>query len=111
MMHSVDTFTVRDLRERTGELTRDAESGRLSVVTKHGHPLFLALPFSRELLEKGTGFALALQLYNEGTITAARAAKLAGVSLAEFLNDVSMQGVPVVDYPVEELDEEVERIG
>ena len=110
-MHSVDTCTIRDLRERTGELTRDAESGRLSVVTKHGRPLFLALPFSQELLEKGAGFALALQLYNDGAVTAARAAKLAGVPLAEFLQDVSMQGVPVVDYPAGELDEELRRIG
>lgn len=28
----MDTLTVRDLRERTGELIRDAESGKLSVI-------------------------------------------------------------------------------
>ena len=36
------TFTVRDLREHTGELIRGAENGELSVITKHGTPVFIA---------------------------------------------------------------------
>ena len=32
----MDTFTVRDLRERTGTLIHDAEEGRLSLVAKRG---------------------------------------------------------------------------
>lgn len=32
----METFTIRDLRERTGELVRGAEAGQLSLVTKHG---------------------------------------------------------------------------
>lgn len=32
----MDTFTIRDLRERTGDLVRHAEAGKLSLVTKHG---------------------------------------------------------------------------
>ena len=41
----MDTFSIRDLRERTGDLVRDAEAGKLSLVTKHGQPVFLAVPF------------------------------------------------------------------
>jgi predicted HTH domain antitoxin len=106
-MQSIDTFTIRDLRERTGDLARDAESGRLSIITKHGHPLFVAVPFSQELLEKGAGFSLALQLFTEGVVTSSRAAKIAGIPLAIFLEDVSNMGVPVVDYPVEEIEHEM----
>ena len=106
-MQSIDTFTIRDLRERTGDLARDAESGRLSIITKHGPPLFVAVPFSQELLEKGAGFSLALQLFTEGVVTSSRAAKIAGIPLAIFLEDVSNMGVPVVDYPVEEIEHEM----
>ena len=109
-MQSVDTFTIRDLRERTGDLVRDAEVGRLSLITKHGRPLFLALPFSQELLEKGAGFALALQLFNQGTITSARAAKIANMPLADFLADISMMDIPVVDYDPDELDSELVQL-
>jgi prevent-host-death family protein len=41
----METFTVRDLRERTGDLIRGAEAGQLAVVTKHGRPVFVAVPF------------------------------------------------------------------
>ncbi len=44
-------FTVRDLRERTDELIRDAESGELSVITKRGRPVYVALPFDKTLIK------------------------------------------------------------
>lgn len=107
---TVDTFTIRDLRERIGDLTRDAESGRLSLVTKRGRPLFVAVPFSEELLKEGVGFSLALDLYREGGITSARAARLADMGIAEFLEEVSRLEVPVADYSAEELAEELQRL-
>jgi prevent-host-death family protein len=33
----MEMYTIRDLRNRTGELIREAEAGHLSLVTKHGH--------------------------------------------------------------------------
>jgi len=100
---TVGTFSVRDLRERIGDLTRDVEAGRLSLVTKRGRPLFVAVPCSEELLKEGVGFSLALDLYREETVTAARAAKLADMPVAEFLEKVSHLGIPVLDYSSEEL--------
>ena len=41
----MQSFALRDLREHTGEPVRNAESGEYSVVSKHGKPLFVALPF------------------------------------------------------------------
>jgi len=35
----MDTFTVSDLRGRTGDLIRIALEGRLSLVTCHGKPV------------------------------------------------------------------------
>ena len=33
-MHSL--FSVRDVRQRTDELCKDAEDGRLTLITRHG---------------------------------------------------------------------------
>lgn len=41
----MDAFTVRNLREHTGLLILAAESGKLSVITKHGRPVFIAVSF------------------------------------------------------------------
>jgi antitoxin (DNA-binding transcriptional repressor) of toxin-antitoxin stability system len=49
----MDTFTVRNRRERTGEPIRDAEEGKLSLVTKYGQPVFIAVPSGEWLLRFG----------------------------------------------------------
>jgi len=51
--------------------------------------------------------ALAAELFKNGQITSARAAKLAGMTLPQFLDYLSAQGIPVVDYTPEELDQEL----
>ena len=58
----MESFTIRDLGERTGELVRNAEQGKLAVVAKHGHPLFVAVPLDEQLLRFGVGVALAVKL-------------------------------------------------
>lgn len=103
----MDTFTVRDLRERTGELIRDAQAGKLSVVTKHGRPVFVAVPVDESLVRSGVTAAMAIKLFKEDALTLAQAAKLAQLPLEAFAGQVSALGIPVVDYPARELAGEV----
>ncbi|MDO8318126.1 type II toxin-antitoxin system Phd/YefM family antitoxin [Rhodoferax sp.] len=49
----METFTIRDLRERKGELVRDAEAGKRSIVTKHGQGVFVVMPFDEATLRGG----------------------------------------------------------
>ena len=101
------TFSVRDLRERSGELSLAAEQGELSLVTKHGHPLFVSVPFTSKLLETGVHTALAMSLFKTGALSSGKAAKLCNVSKARFLEIASAQGIAVVDYAAEELANEL----
>jgi len=103
----MQSFTIRDLRERPGELSREAEQGHLALVTRHGHPLFICVPFSEELVQYGVYAALAESLYKECAISLGRAAKLAHMSIPEFTAHLSRLGIPVVDYDGSELEEEL----
>ncbi len=103
----MDTFTVRDLREHTGTLIHDAEKGKLSLVTKHGRPIFLAVPFSEDLLILGLRTALAIKLYKEETLTLGKAAKLSGQSIEAFIEKLGQLGVPVVDYSPSDIQREL----
>jgi len=107
----MDTFTVRDLRERTGELIRDAESGRLSVITKHGRPVFVAVPFDELLIREGIGLALALRLFQQAEISLGKAARLAGMERTEFLAELNRLEIPVTDASECELNDELNRFG
>ena|SRR3990167_8849366 len=92
----METFTVRDLREHTGTLINDALSGKLSLITKHGRPVFLAVPFSEDLLELGLKSAIAVKLFQDGAITLGKAAKLAGISIEAFIERLGKLGIPAV---------------
>lgn len=103
----MQSFSIRDLRERSGVLSQEAEQGNLSVVTRHGHPLFISLPFDDELLSQGVHIVLATRLFKEGDISLGKAAKMAKMSLAEFTEYVSGLGLSVVDFSEDELDKEL----
>ena len=103
----MQTFSIRDLRERSGELTREAEAGHVSLITKRGQPVMLALPFSDALLDKGARVALAEHLFSEGILSLGKAAKIAGLSYVQFSEYLSRIGVAVVDYPPDELEDEL----
>jgi prevent-host-death family protein len=106
----MDTFTIRDLRERTGDLVRGAEAGKLSIVTKHGQPVFVAVPFDETLVKEGVRIDLAIKLFDENVLSTGQAARLAGLPLAEFLKICSEQGVPVVRYEPEEIEAELKAV-
>jgi prevent-host-death family protein len=108
MEEPVDVFTVRDLRLRTGDLLRDAEEGKLAIITKHGRPAILAIPFGERLLAQGIHRAMALDLFEAGHATLAQAAKLADLSAEAFIELLGKAGVPAVSYSPEDLTDELE---
>lgn len=101
------TFTVRDLREHTGDLIRGAENGELSVITKHGTPVFVAVPFDETLLREGVGTALAIKLFDEERISLGRAAKLAGLSVSAMIDMLGSHGIAVIRTTAEDLEREL----
>lgn len=106
----MDIFTVRDLRNRTGELLKDAENGKLALITKHGRPAFLAVPFSEQLLSHSVNRAMALSLFQDGLISMVQAAKIAGLAQEGFIELLGETEIPAVAYSPGELEEELSDI-
>lgn len=104
-------FTVRDLHERTGELIENAEAGKLSVVvTRHGKPVFVALPFDGVALENGVRTSLAIKLFDEGVLTLAQAATFVGLGIEEMIERAGAAGVTMVRQTPAGLDAELDVI-
>lgn len=103
----MQSFTIRDLRERTGDLSRAAEQGELALVTRHGHPLFVSVPFNETIIKHGVNLALAENLFKSGDLSLGKAAELAQMSKVEFGEHLSRLGIPIVNYDPAELDVEL----
>ena len=100
-------FSVRDLTRRSAELLPNAEEGRLAIVTKHGRPTILAVPFDGRLLEVGVHRALAQRLFEQRHLTLPQAAKVAAMTVEDFMELLEHSGVAAVNYPPSELDDEL----
>lgn len=107
----MQTFTIRDLREHADDIVREAKSGRLSVVTKQGEPIFLAVPFDDALLRGGLATTLATRLFDEEAISLGQAARLAGMDVTEFMEILSRLKIPVARPRRGELEQELETFG
>lgn len=103
----MQTFTIRDLRDRTSELVREAEAGHLSIITKHGQPVFVAVPFDENLLKTGVNVALAVRLFDQEKISLGQAVKLAGMSHSEFIDLLGSLRIPVARPEPGELEREL----
>jgi len=102
----MDAYSVRDLRNHSSRLMKDAEEGRLSVITKRGKPAILAIPFDEKSLRLGLDKDLALQLFENGSVTLSKAARIAGLPVSAFMDLLSRCDIPTVDYPAGELKDE-----
>ncbi len=106
----METFSIRDLRDRTGDLVRGAEAGKLALVVRHGRPVFLAVPFDELLVREGIMAALALKLFDMEVVSLGKAARLAEMNREDFIELCATQDVPVVRYPPDELQKELEDL-
>jgi len=106
-MKDIDVYSVRDLRNHSARLMADAEKGQLSIITKRGKPTIVAIPFGKQTLSLGVEKDLALNLFQSGVISMVKAARMAGVPITEFMDLLGQLEITAVDYPVEELADEV----
>jgi antitoxin (DNA-binding transcriptional repressor) of toxin-antitoxin stability system len=106
----MQTFSIRDLRERTGDITRAAESGEITVVAKHGEPVFLTVPFDDFPLQHGVKVDVAVKLFATDVLPLARAARFAGVSQEAFTEILGSIGIPAVKYDPAEIDDEMKLL-
>ncbi len=104
-------FSIEQLIESPVALIAEAESGQVAVVTKDGRPLFLAVPYDERLAKEEVHVAVVVRLYETEVISLGKAARMAGLSLSEFIDRLGALNIPVIRYPAEDLKREIAEFG
>ena len=94
----IGSIGIRELRDLSSQLSDKAKAGESFFLTKNGAALYYAIPVDQVLMEQGALLATAINLYHSETLTLGQAAKLAKLSIEEFMSMVSKAGIPVIDY-------------
>jgi prevent-host-death family protein len=109
IMQSYQVYSARELRNLSGEVIQQAEHGNLGLITKHGKPVMLTIPFNEALLSLGVHRSMAASLFSTGELTLSQAAKLANMPLEAFIQLLGDVGIDAVDYSPDDLKEELEH--
>ncbi len=78
----------------------------MSVTENHMTQFLVELPFN--VTNDEARLALAVRLFEKGRVSLGQAAKLAGFSKRAFIDVLGREGVPVLNYPADELAKEME---
>ena len=77
----------------------------MSTTLEHPGELAVELPFN--VSNDEARLALAVRLFQKGRISLGQSAKMAGFSKRAFIDVLGREGVPVVNYPADELAKEI----
>jgi len=101
---TIKTYSARELRD-SQFLTDNA----LSIITSHGKPVKVAIPFDEKMFDEGVSRSLALNLVENQLITPSRGAKMADMSLESFLKLMAKFGIPATNQSQQELSDEINQ--
>jgi len=105
------SVNVRQLKNNPSDALRMAREDMVVVMNRDQPEAVLVHLDDEELLNQpGVRLAVAVALFKDGSLPLGRAAKVAGLSYAEFIEHVSRLGIPVVKGDTTTLEEDLKDL-
>ncbi len=101
------TLTAEDLALEPQRLFDDAAKGELALVTRAGEPVLLSVPLSGGPEGRVMRLDLAAHLYDRDQISLGLAARIAGMSYSEMIDELGRRGIATIRLEAGELGREL----
>lgn len=101
------TLTDEELKSAPLTLLDDAHRDAATLVTVDGHAVMMAVPLEDGQPSPSALVDLAANLFDSEQISLGRAARIAGLSYSEMIDELGRRNIDVVRYSVEELKREL----
>jgi predicted HTH domain antitoxin len=106
----MSTLTSEELERQPGRLLADARQGTSDVVTVQGEPVMLTLPLGQAAQPQAERVELAVALYERDVLSLGLAAKAAGLSYSQMIDELGRRQIAVVRYSLDDLDRELDLV-
>lgn len=103
-------ISVEQFLAHPDKLLSEAQGGELAVVTQDGKPVFMAVPMGAKLDSLRVRLELAVSLFDAEQVSLGVAARIAGVSISEMIDELGRRQIPVARYTKEEFAEEMKYV-
>jgi len=105
------TLTDEDLQRAPQQLLSDARRGELTVITTDGRPMMLAVPLADGAPMRSALVDMAAALFDREEISLGTAARIAGMSYSEMIDELGRRGIDTIRITPEELERELAAWG
>ena len=103
----MESLGIRALRDNPGQLTKNAQAGKCTLLTNRNKVMAITIPFDETLIKQGLKIKLAAALFDDQSITLVNAAKIADLSVETFIEKLGLMGISVIRQSPEELEKDL----
>ena len=107
----MSTLTAEGLEAQPQRLLDDAARGQVSLVTRAGEPVLLAVPLGAGVDTSEVRLELAARLYDSEQISLGVAARIAGLSYSEMIDALGERGIATIRLEPGDLERELAAFG
>ena len=93
---------IKELKDNPSVLTRTLESHNLSLLTKRGTPIGIALPWDDAIFENGYKQTLIVEAYRAGQISLSQLARSLKISTEMALEMMGRLGICMIDGDIDD---------
>lgn len=93
---------IKELQTNPAKLTKAFQEHDYLLITKHGQPLGLAIPFDEGIMDKGLMPWFAIKGFQNGDLSLGQLAKMLNKTHHDTIKLLGSLGVPIADYDLEE---------
>jgi len=93
---------IKELQTNPSKLTKAFSRDDYALITKHGQPLGLALPFDNSVMDKGLKPWYAVKGFQNGDLSLGQLSRALGKNQRETMKLLGFLGVAIADYDLEE---------
>jgi predicted HTH domain antitoxin len=101
------TLTTEQIRSQPQSLLADAKRGEPALVVENGQPVFMTVPLGEGLEAREVRLELAVSLFDREQVSIGIAARIAGLSVSDMIDELGRRRIPVVRYGEDELQAEI----
>lgn len=104
------TLTTEQMRTQPQSLLADAKRGEPALVVENGQPILMTVPMGQGLEAREVRLELAVGLFDREQVSIGIAARIAGLSISEMIDELGKRRIPVVRYGEDEFEEEMKYV-
>ena len=105
------TLTDDDLKREPQQLLDDALRGEPAIVTVAGEPVMMIVPLGKGIEVPAVRLELATMLFDREQVSLGTAARMAGLSISEMIDEFGRRDIAVIRLAPRDLERELAAFG